>query len=74
MLNPIPAIREPVTHPRCLNCGHVGNRAFLPDRDGVLRDVLNPGIMFADLAECADCGSDQLEPTHHQPTSESHWP
>jgi hypothetical protein len=68
MLDPYPTTssEERVTHPRCACCGHVGNRAFLPDRDGVLRDVLTPGIMFIDLAECSNCGSDQLEPSHEQ--------
>ncbi len=74
MPNPVSAAREPVTHPRCAGCGHIGNRAFLPDHDGVLLDVLSPGIMFADLAECSQCGGNQLEPTHEQPTSESNWP
>lgn len=46
---------------RCAECGHVGSRVF-ERRDGVLQDVLEPGLT-PDYMEC-DCGapSDMLMP------------
>lgn len=46
---------------RCTHCGHTGNRVFVRDKEGVLRDALSPALTPDDVR--CDCGapSDRLE-------------
>lgn len=46
---------------RCQSCGHVGDRVFVPARDGGLRDVLGGETGVRPEGTVCSCGSLSLE-------------
>jgi hypothetical protein len=60
--------REEV-RPKCLRCGYVGDRTFVADKEGVLRDVLNPGLAFDSIGWCARCEASEIVPTEEWPSN-----